>query len=330
MAQVMFNGKSILITGGTGSFGKKCTEIILGNYKPKRLIIFSRDELKQFEMAHIFPDTKYDCIRYFIGDIRDKERMCRAFHKVDYVIHAAALKQVPAAEYNPFEAVKTNILGAQNVINVAIDQGVKKVIALSTDKAANPINLYGATKLCSDKLFIAGNSYVGRDTTTFSVVRYGNVFGSRGSVIPFFLKCREDGVLPITDPRMTRFWITLEQGVHFVLDCLQRMVGGELFVPKLPSMNILDLAKAVAPECKIEIIGIRPGEKLHEVMIPRDDARRTIEYGNYYIVQPDFKFWIRRANYNNGTSVPEDFEYNSNANSWWLTVDELRNMLQAL
>jgi len=256
----MLNGKSILITGGTGSFGKKCTEIILKTYQPKRLIIFSRDELKQFEMAQQFPDNKYPCIRYFIGDVRDKERMHRAFHNVDYVIHAAALKQVPAAEYNPFEAVKTNILGAQNVINVAIDRGVKRVIALSTDKAANPINLYGATKLCSDKLFIAGNSYVGRDSTIFSVVRYGNVAGSRGSVIPFFLKCRKNGILPITDPRMTRFWITLEQGVNFVLSCLETMVGGELFVPKLPSMNIMDLAKVIAPECKTDIIGIRPGE----------------------------------------------------------------------
>ncbi|MEI6154434.1 MAG: polysaccharide biosynthesis protein, partial [Deltaproteobacteria bacterium] len=219
----MLNDKAILITGGTGSFGKKATEIILTRYKPKKLIIFSRDELKQFEMAQQFPDSKYDCIRYFIGDVRDKERLYRAFHGVDYAIHAAALKQVPAAEYNPFEAVKTNIIGAQNVINVAIDQGVKKVIALSTDKAANPINLYGATKLCSDKLFIAGNSYAGDDDTKFSVVRYGNVIGSRGSVIPFFLKLRKTGVLPITDPRMTRFWITLEQGVDFVLSCLERM-----------------------------------------------------------------------------------------------------------
>jgi len=280
----MFNDKNVLITGGTGSFGKKCTEIILQKYKPRRLIIYSRDELKQFEMAQEFPDTKYDCIRYFIGDVRDKERMNRAFRNVDYVIHAAALKQVPAAEYNPFEAVKTNILGAQNVINVAIDQGVKKVIALSTDKAANPINLYGATKLCSDKLFIAGNSYVGQDHSIFSVVRYGNVVGSRGSVVPFFLKCRENGILPITDPRMTRFWITLEQGVNFVLACLKKMVGGELFVPKLPSMNIMDLAKVIAPKCKTEIIGIRPGEKLHELMITRDDARRTLEFKDHYMI----------------------------------------------
>lgn len=326
----MLNNKTILITGGTGSFGKKCTELILKKYKPKRLIIFSRDELKQFEMAQQFPDSKYECIRYFIGDVRDKERMHRAFHNVDYVIHAAALKQVPAAEYNPFEAVKTNILGAQNVINVSIDRGVKKVIALSTDKAANPINLYGATKLCSDKLFIAGNSYVGRDSTIFSVVRYGNVAGSRGSVIPFFLKCRKNGVLPITDPRMTRFWITLEQGVNFVLSRLETMVGGELFVPKLPSMNIMDLAKVIAPECKTEIIGIRPGEKLHEVMIPRDDARRTIEYADHYIIQPDFDFWGRRFANKDGQSVPDEFEYNSGDNHWMLTPEEMEEIIRSL
>ena len=326
----MLNNKNILITGGTGSFGKKCTEIILKRYKPRRLIIFSRDELKQFEMAQQFPDSKYDCIRYFIGDIRDKERLYRAFRNVDYVIHAAALKQVPAAEYNPFEAVKTNILGGQNVINVAIDRGVKKVIALSTDKAANPVNLYGATKLCSDKLFIAGNSYVGRDDTVFSVVRYGNVAGSRGSVIPFFLKKKEDGVLPITDPRMTRFWITLEQGVDFVLTCLEEMVGGELFVPKIPSMNMMDLAKAIAPECKTEIIGIRPGEKLHEIMVPSDDAHKTIEYDDKYIIQPDFRFFERRFNFNGGKPVPDDFEYNSETNPWKLSIDEMRNIITNL
>ena len=326
----MLNNKNILITGGTGSFGKKCTEIILKRYKPRRLIIFSRDELKQFEMAQQFPDSKYDCIRYFIGDIRDKERLYRAFSNVDFIIHAAALKQVPAAEYNPFEAVKTNILGGQNVINVAIDRGVKKVIALSTDKAANPVNLYGATKLCSDKLFIAGNSYVGRDDTVFSVVRYGNVAGSRGSVIPFFLKKKEDGVLPITDPRMTRFWITLEQGVDFVLTCLEEMVGGELFVPKIPSMNMMDLAKAIAPECKTEIIGIRPGEKLHEIMVPSDDAHKTIEYDDKYIIQPDFRFFERRFNSNGGKPVPEGFEYNSETNSWKLSIEEAREMVRAL
>jgi UDP-N-acetylglucosamine 4,6-dehydratase len=326
----MFNNKNILITGGTGSFGKKCTEIILSKYKPKRLIIFSRDELKQFEMAQDYPDTKYECMRYFIGDVRDKERMCRAFRNVDYVIHAAALKQVPAAEYNPFEAVKTNILGAQNVINVAIDNGVKKVIALSTDKAANPINLYGATKLCSDKLFIAGNSYVGRNSSIFSVVRYGNVAGSRGSVIPFFLKCRETGIIPITDPRMTRFWITLEQGVDFVLNCLETMVGGELFVPKLPSMNIMDLAKVIAPDCKTKIVGIRPGEKLHEVMITKDDARRTLEFDNHYIIQPDFQFWGKRFTENGAKPVADDFEYNSETNPWILTPGEVLKIIKNL
>lgn len=326
----MLEGKSILITGGTGSFGKKCTEIILRRYKPKKLIIFSRDELKQFEMAQVFSQKEYPCIRYFIGDVRDEERLYRAFTGVDYVIHAAALKQVPTAEYNPFEAVKTNILGAENIINVAIDQGVKKVIALSTDKAANPINLYGATKLCSDKLFIAGNAYVGGDETCFSVVRYGNVVGSRGSVIPFFIKQKDTGTLTITDPRMTRFWITLEQGVNFVLDSLERMVGGELFVPKIPSMNIMDLAKAIAPECKTEVVGIRPGEKLHEVMVPRDDARRTLEFDSYYLIQPDFNFWGRRFKNNGGKPVPEDFEYNSGTNTCWLSVDELREILKTL
>ena len=326
----MLNNKTVLITGGTGSFGKKATEIILKRFKPKKLIIFSRDELKQFEMAQQYPDSKYDCIRYFIGDVRDKERLYRAFHGVDYVIHAAALKQVPAAEYNPFEAVKTNVLGAQNVINVAIDQGVKKVIALSTDKAANPINLYGATKLCSDKLFIAGNSYVGQDHTIFSVVRYGNVVGSRGSVIPFFLKSRETGILPITDPRMTRFWITLEQGVNFVLKSLEHMVGGELFVPKIPSMNIMDLAKVIAPECKTEVIGIRPGEKLHEMMVPKDDARKTLEFDDHYVIQPDFYFWGRRFKNNGGQPVPDDFEYNSETNPWKLGMDEMKEMIKSL
>lgn len=323
----MLNGKTILITGGTGSFGKKCTEIILKEYKPKRLIIFSRDELKQFEMAQKFSDKQYPCMRYFIGDVRDKERLHRAFYGVDYIIHAAALKQVPAAEYNPLEAVKTNIIGAENIINAAIDQGVKKVIALSTDKAANPINLYGATKLCSDKLFISGNSYASRHDTCFSVVRYGNVVGSRGSVIPFFVKQRETGVLPITDPRMTRFWITLEQGVNFVLDCLERMVGGELFVPKIPSMNIMDLAKAIAPECKTEIVGIRPGEKLHEVMIPRDDARNTLEFDSYLIIQPVFDSWQERFNNRDGKPVPEGFKYSSDTNTLWLTVEELKEIL---
>jgi UDP-N-acetylglucosamine 4,6-dehydratase/5-epimerase len=323
----MLNGKSILITGGTGSFGKKCAETIIRLYKPRKLIIFSRDEFKQYEMAQQFLGTKFDCVRYFIGDVRDKERLNRAFHNVDYVIHAAALKQVPSAEYNPFEAVKTNIIGAQNVINVAIDQGVKKVIALSTDKAANPVNLYGATKLCSDKLFIAGNSYVGYDHTIFSVVRYGNVAGSRGSVIPYFMKCRQEGSLPVTDPRMTRFWITLEQSVAFVLKCFKKMVGGEMFVPKLPSMKIMDLAKAIAPDCEILITGIRPGEKIHEVLITKDDARRTIEFSNYYLIQPDFNFWGHRFKANSGKQVSAEFEYNSGDNPQQLSIEEMRSVV---
>lgn len=326
----MLNDKTILITGGTGSFGQKCVEVIVKKYKPRRLIIFSRDELKQYEMAQVFSDRDHPFIRYFIGDVRDKERLCRAFHGVDYVIHAAALKHVPVAEYNPFEAIKTNVIGAQNVMNVAIDQGVRKIIALSTDKAANPINLYGATKLCSDKLFIAGNAYVGHDKTAFSIVRYGNVVGSRGSVIPLFLSFRDKGLLPITDPRMTRFWITLEKGVEFVLSCLERMVGGETFVPKLPSMNIMDLVKAIAPDCPVKIIGIRPGEKLHEVMIPRDDARKTLEFEDHYIIQPDFRFWSRRFNGAGGKPVAEDFEYNSADNPWKLSIEEMQVMVKTL
>ena len=325
----MFNDKVVLITGGTGSFGKKCTEIILARYKPRKLIIFSRDELKQFEMSQVFSGSKYP-VRYFIGDVRDKERLNRAFYNVDYVIHAAALKQVPTLEYNPFEAVKTNILGAQNVINVAIDQGVRKVIALSTDKAANPINLYGATKLCSDKLFVAGNSYTKQDGTIFSVVRYGNVVGSRGSVIPYFLEQRKTGMLTVTDPRMTRFWITLEHGVNFVLESMGKMVGGELFVPKIPSMNIMDLAKAICPDCKIETIGIRPGEKLHELMITKEDARRTIDIGEFYIIQPDFHYWSRRCNWEGSKPVSDDFEYNSGTNPMFLSKDEMKEMIEKL
>jgi UDP-N-acetylglucosamine 4,6-dehydratase len=319
--------KVILVTGGTGSFGRRFAKIALDAFKPLKLIIYSRDELKQSEMQQQF--TSYDNIRFFIGDVRDKERMMRAFYGVDYIIHAAALKQVPAAEYNPFEVVKTNILGAQNIINVAIDQGVSKVIALSTDKAANPINLYGATKLCSDKLFVAGNSYSGQIGTMFSVVRYGNVIGSRGSVIPYFLKQRKTGVLPVTDPRMTRFWITLEQGVEFVISCIERMVGGEIFVPKIPSMNIMDLAMAIAPQCRIEIVGIRPGEKLHEVIISKDDARRTLEFENHYTIQPDFKFWERRYD-NSGKPVSEEFEYNSATNPWQLSIEDMRKIINTL
>ena len=325
----MLNDKSILITGGTGSFGKKCMEIILKNYKPKKVIIFSRDELKQFEMAQIFSEKEHSCIRYFIGDIRDKERLYRAFDGVDYIIHAAALKQVPAAERNPFEVIKTNVIGAENIINAAIDCGVKKVVALSTDKAANPINLYGATKLCSDKLFIAGNSYSGMHKTRFCGVRYGNVIGSRGSVVPYFKKMKETGVIPITDTRMTRFWITLEQGVNFVLRCLEISDGGELFVPKIPSMNIMDLAEAIAPECKHEIIGIRPGEKLHEVMITEDDARHTLEFDDYYIIEPEFNWWSGEKHLSNGgRPVREGFSYASNTNDRWLTVEDLKKLIQ--
>ncbi|MGB9498858.1 MAG: UDP-N-acetylglucosamine 4,6-dehydratase (inverting) [Dissulfuribacterales bacterium] len=324
----MLNNKNILITGGTGSFGKKCTEIILKRYKPNKIIIFSRGELKQFEMQQMFSDNKYPCMRYFIGDVRDKDRLHRAFHGVDFVIHAAALKQVPAAEYNPFEAVRTNVIGAENIIDVAIDQGVKRVIALSTDKAANPINLYGATKLCSDKLFVAGNAYVSSNQTIFSVVRYGNVIGSRGSVIPFFIEKREDGVLPITDPRMTRFLITLEQGVDFVLKSLERMVGGEIFVPKIPSMKVTDIARAICPDCKTEIVGIRPGEKLHEVMIPVDDARQAVEFDDYYILKPQFRYFGRCFNGNEGSPLPDGFEYSSGANDKWLSVEELRDMIK--
>ena len=326
----MLDDKSILITGGTGSFGKECTGTILKRFKPKKVIIFSRDELKQFQMQQKYPVSIYPCMRYFIGDVRDQERVLRAFSGVDYVIHAAALKQVPAAEYNPFEAVKTNVLGAQNVINAAIDHKVKRVIALSTDKAANPLNLYGATKLCSDKLFIAGNAYVGRDHTRFAVVRYGNVVGSRGSVIPFFMEKRKEGIVPITDPRMTRFWITLTQGVDFVLNSLKRMVGGEIFVPKIPSMNIMDLVKAICPECKTEIVGIRPGEKLHEVMVPRDEAVNTVENGDHYVIKPAFWFFDRRFNNGNGKPVSEGFEYNSGDNTWRLTIEEMKRIAGTL
>ena len=292
----MLDNKSILVTGGTGSFGKKFIEKVLKTYKPKRLIVFSRDELKQFEMQQIFPDTNNSPIRYFIGDIRDYPRLKMAMENVDIVVHAAALKQVPAAEYNPFEAVKTNIIGSQNVIEAALSQKVKKIIALSTDKAAAPINLYGATKLTSDKLFVAANNYAGDSKCKFSVVRYGNVMGSRGSVIPFFMKQKNQGFLTITDERMTRFNITLNDGVSFVLSCLDNMWGGELFVPKIPSYKITDVAKAVAPECELKIVGIRPGEKLHEEMITVTDSSNTVEFEKYYVILPssEKKYWSKQ------------------------------------
>jgi UDP-N-acetylglucosamine 4,6-dehydratase len=325
----LFNNKSILITGGTGSFGKKFIEIVLKKFAPKKVIVFSRDELKQFEMQQVFNDS---CMRYFIGDVRDEARLKQAMYQVDYVIHAAALKQVPAAEYNPTECIKTNINGAQNVINAAIAAGVKKVIALSTDKAANPINLYGATKLASDKLFTAANSLVGDRETRFAVVRYGNVVGSRGSVVPFFKKLVAEGAkeLPITDTRMTRFWLQLEDAVEFVLKNFERMHGGEIFIPKIPSMRITDLAEAIAPNVPIKIIGIRPGEKLHEVMCPSDLFYDTLEFSDHFVIRPSTPNfggdYTKNMLGEEGHLVPDGFSYDSSSNSHFLTVEELREM----
>ncbi|MDR5733106.1 UDP-N-acetylglucosamine 4,6-dehydratase (inverting) [Caballeronia sp. LZ025] len=324
----MFNDKSILITGGTGSFGKKYVQTILARYKPRRLIIFSRDELKQFEMQQEF---NAPCMRYFIGDVRDFDRLLQAMNNVDFVIHAAALKQVPAAEYNPMECIKTNIHGAENVIRAALANNVEKVIALSTDKAANPINLYGATKLASDKLFVAANNISGGHRTRFAVVRYGNVVGSRGSVVPFFKQLVTAGAaaLPITHPDMTRFWITLQQGVDFVLTNFQRMHGGEIFVPKILSIRILDLARAIAPEMDTKIVGIRPGEKLHEIMCPADDSHLTIEFDDHYVLSPTITFsagardFSRNALGENGRPVKQGFEYNSGSNGHFLSIEEI-------
>lgn len=321
------DGKSVLVTGATGSFGKRFVKTILEKHNVNRLVVFSRDELKQFEMQMHLQSPK---LRYFLGDVRDKERLYRAFDGVQVVIHAAAMKQVPASEYNPMEAIKTNILGAENVIDVCIDQEVERVIALSTDKAANPANLYGATKLCSDKLFIAANGLSGKHRTHFSVVRYGNVIGSRGSVIPFFLQKRKEGVLPITDPRMTRFWITLEQGIEFVISCLDRMRGGEMFIPKIPSMNIMDVAKTVAPECQTNIIGIRPGEKLHEIMITPDDSINTAEFSDHYVIQPAAEWWSKKqyAEETGAKPVKEGFQYSSDNNTEWMSCELLTSLLQ--
>lgn len=325
----MFDDKSILITGGTGSFGKKYVETLLKNHRPRKIIIFSRDELKQFEMQQVFNQP---CMRYFIGDVRDKERLNRAMRGVDYVIHAAAMKQVPAAEYNPMECVKTNINGAENVIDAALNNNVKKIIALSTDKAANPINLYGATKLASDKIFVAANNISGGHDTTFSVVRYGNVVGSRGSVVPFFEKLINEGAdhLPITHMEMTRFWITLQQGVDFVLKNFQRMLGGEIFVPKIPSIRICDLATAMAPELPQKEVGIRPGEKLHEVMCPADDSYHTFEYDDHFVIAPSIIFSSRSNDFTinaieeRGKPVAHAFEYNSKNNSHFSTISEIK------
>jgi UDP-N-acetylglucosamine 4,6-dehydratase (inverting) len=329
----MLNGKSILITGGTGSFGKKFTETILRDYPEiQRIVIYSRDEFKQFQMSNMPQFSGNEKLRYFIGDVRDEQRLYRAFDGVDIVVHAAALKQVPACEYNPFEAVKTNVIGAENVINASIDKKIKKVVALSTDKACSPINLYGATKLCSDKLFIAGNAYVGSKETRFCVVRYGNVAGSRGSVIPYFKKLIADKTdsLPITDVRMTRFWLVLEEAVEMVLHALEVMHGGELFVRKIPSMKLTDLAKTMAPDLPIKEVGIRPGEKIHEVMISREDSMNTRDFGKYYVIGPNMEWWKTAKYQSQGQPVPEGFEYHSGNNSDWLTVDQMTELISTL
>lgn len=328
----MFNDATILITGGTGSFGKQCVQTILNRYHPKKVIVYSRDELKQYEMAQKFNSP---VMRYFIGDVRDIARLHLAMRGVDYVIHAAALKQVPPAEYNPMECIKTNINGANNVIDAALEKEVKKVIALSTDKAANPINLYGATKLASDKLFMAANNLVGERETRFSVVRYGNVVGSRGSVVPFFQQLIREGAteLPITDPRMTRFWITLQQGVDFVIKSFERMQGGEIFVPKIPSMEIRDLAEALAPGMPTRVVGIRPGEKLHEVMCPADEYHLALEFADHYVIKPTIKFsgsvdFTCNALGETGIDVVEGFQYSSDTNTQWLTTTQLLDLLK--
>jgi len=322
----MFNNKDILITGGTGSFGNLFIKTVLKKYKPKKLIVFSRDEMKQWEMAKNFPNEER--IRFFIGDVRDKARLYRALDGVDFVVHAAATKIVPTAEYNPFECIKTNVNGAMNVIDACIDKSVKRVVALSTDKASSPINLYGATKLTSDKLFVAGNAYSGEHPTRFSVVRYGNVMGSRGSVIPFFESVKNDGVVPITDKRMTRFMITLEQGVELVWKAFEDMVGGEIYVKKIPSMKVTDLAKVVAPDCKQEIIGIRPGEKLHEQMIGLEDAPTTYSYNYYYKILPAINEWaVDSKRIKDGVKIESDFTYSSDNNEDWMSSEELQAWL---
>jgi len=324
--------KTILITGGTGSFGKKMIQIVLAESKLKRLIIFSRDELKQFEMAQKWSPSKYPCLEYVLGDIRDKSRLMRVFKGVDYVIHAAALKQVPAAERNPEEYILTNVIGGMNIIDAAIECKVKKVVALSTDKACNPINLYGATKLCSDKLFMAVNVREAEDTI-FAVVRYGNVLGSRGSVIPFFKERKKTGVLPITNAHMTRFWITLDQAVHFVLMALSRAKGGEIFVPRIPSMKITDLAQAIAPDCKQEVVGIRPGEKVNEVLISEDEARNAIQFKECFIVQHDYqrrKGLLESLGVKKGQACPQDFKYTSDTNTEWMTVQKLKDLVEKI
>lgn len=323
----MFHDSTLLVTGGTGSFGKKFAEIMLQDYHPQKLIIFSRDELKQHEMR--LGGFDHPSLRYFIGDVRDIDRLRRAMHGVDIVVHAAALKQVPACEYNPIEAIMTNVMGAKNVIDAALDTGVEKVLALSTDKAVNPVNLYGATKLCAEKLFVQSNAYSGSYGSRFSCARYGNVLGSRGSVIPLFLKQRENGTITITDPHMTRFWVTLEQGVRFVIRCIEVMRGGEVFVPKIPSMKIMDLARAIAPDCQVKEVGIRPGEKLHEVLISEDEARHTLELDDMFIVEPAHPWWSS-DDWKDGRPLPDGFRYGSDNNSQWLKGDELQLLIRNL
>jgi UDP-N-acetylglucosamine 4,6-dehydratase len=323
----MYRDKSILVTGGTGSFGRKFTEIMLKEYHPRKLVVFSRDELKQHEMRTGGFD--HPSLRYFIGDVRDVERLRRAMTGIDIVIHAAALKQVPACEYNPIEAVLTNVMGARNIIEAALDMGVKKIMAISSDKAVNPVNLYGATKLVAEKLFVQGNAYSGTSETRFSCVRYGNVVGSRGSVIPLFLGQRSNGKVTITDERMTRFWLTLEQGVRFVIRCVEQMHGGEVFVPKIPSMNIMDLVKAVAPDCQVENIGIRPGEKLHEILISEDEVRQVLELEDMFVIKPAHPWW-QVGNWVKGQPLPDGFRFASNSNPHWLTVNELKQMVETL
>ena len=315
----------VLVTGGTGSFGRKFVEVMLREYGPRKLIIFSRDELKQHEMRTAGLDGP--SVRYFIGDIRDRERLQRAFAGVTVVVHAAALKQVPACEYNPFEAIQTNINGGKNVIDAAIDCGVQRIAALSTDKAVNPINLYGATKLCAEKMFVQANAYSGAQNTRFSCVRYGNVLGSRGSVVPIFLEQRKRGRITITDARMTRFWITLDQGVRFVIRCLEQMHGGEIFVPKIPSMSLLAIAQAVAPHCQIDCVGIRPGEKLHEVLLSEDEARIAVETPEMFVIQPAHAWW-KKENWKHAVPLPEGFRYASDTNSQWLTADDLYHLVE--
>ena len=318
-----FDGKTILITGGTGSFGKMFTSLLLKEWNPDSVRIYSRGELLQWEMQQKIHD---DRLRFLIGDVRDTDRLYRAMNDVDIVVHAAALKQVPAAEYNPMEAVKTNIDGASNIINASIDNGVERVMALSTDKAVHPVNLYGATKMVAEKLFVQGNAYAGGRKTRFACTRYGNVVGSRGSIIPLFLEQRKQGRVTVTDERMTRFWLTLEQGSRFVAHCIETMKGGEVFVPRIPSMRITDLAKVMAPDCEVEVIGIRPGEKLHEVLLTEDEARHSKDMGDYFIIEPELRFW-QKNNGHEGKSLPEGFRYSSESNTTWLDADELMSMV---